>query len=239
MRILSRLVSSVVAITVLPLPAIAGDPAVRPPVITADSVMPEDSSSGWYLRGDIGVARNTAPKLTSDGVTETNRTAAASAAGDFGFGYRFNDNLRSDLTFEFLTSHKVTGQPNAFAKDSLNQDSFAVMANGYYDIIRYAGLTPYIGAGIGIARTNSDAGLRNLGGVSTFSYGKSATYGLAAAAMAGIAIDIGHGMQADLGYRFAWVNRARTGQPNCACGPINVSNMQSHQFRIGLRYLIN
>lgn len=203
--------------------------------------MPEETSSGWYLRGDIGVAVNIPASINWNGITEMNRRQASAAAGGLGFGYRFNDSFRTDLTLDFMSTHKLSGNLAATTQDRLNQQSVAVMANGYYDVLKYSRITPYIGAGIGVAQINTDSISRDINGLTTYTFGKSTGYAFAAAAMTGVAIDIGHGLQADIGYRFAWIGRSRTGTETTGtlAGPINVGDYTSHQFRLGLRYLIN
>jgi opacity protein-like surface antigen len=241
MRIIKRILPFLIAPTVVNAPVLAADFTTRPPVITADAVLPDDSSSGWYLRGDIGAARTIPPSINWNSINETSRKAAGAAVGDVGFGYRFNENFRSDLTFDFMSSRKISGYYNAVTQDKMNQSAVAIMANGYYDIMKYAGFTPYIGAGIGVAQINTDSATRDINGLATYTFGKSVRYGLAAAAMTGIAIDIGHGLQADIGYRFAWIDRSRTGAETTStlAGPINIGDFTSHQIRVGLRYTIN
>ena len=241
MRIVKGSLLSAMAVFAHALPALGADPAARPPVITAESVTPEDTSSGWYLRGDIGVAVNIPAAINWNSLNETNRKQASNAVGGLGIGYRFNESFRTDLTFDFMSAHKLSGNLSATTQDRLNQQSIALMANGYYDVLKYSGLTPYIGAGIGIAQVNTDSIGRDISGLTTYTFGKSTGYAFTAAAMTGIAIDIGHGLQADLGYRMAWIGHSRTGtEPTgTLAGPINVSDYVSHQFRVGLRYLIN
>lgn len=241
MRILKRILVSSMTVSALSLPALGADPAARPPVITAASVMPEDTSSGWYLRGDIGVAVNIPASINWNSINEMNRKQASAAVGGFGAGYRFNESFRADLTLDFMSAHKLSGNLAATTQDRLNQQSIALMANGYYDVLKYSGITPYIGAGIGVAQVNTDSISRDINGLTAYTFGKSTGYAFAAAAMTGVAIDIGHGLQADLGYRLAWIGHSRTGTETTGTltGPINVSDYISHQFRLGIRYLVN
>ncbi len=241
MRILKRRLLSVIAVLAHTLPALGADAVGRPPVITAESVMPEDTSSGWYLRGDIGAAVNIPASINWNSINETNRRQAGNAVGGLGIGYRFNESFRTDLTFDFMSAHKLSGNLTTTTQDRLSQQSIALMANGYYDVLKYSGFTPYIGAGIGVAQINTDSISRDINGLTTYTFGKSTGYAFTAAAMTGVAIDIGHGLQADLGYRLAWIGHSRTGTETTGTltGPINVSDYVSHQFRVGLRYQIN
>ncbi len=70
---------------------------------------------------------------------------------DSGFGYRFNPNLRAEVTY--LTSKYVISSSNLF--DDIISNS--VFLSGYYDIIYESKLTPYIGLGVGSTTVDSDA----------------------------------------------------------------------------------
>jgi opacity protein-like surface antigen len=86
-------------------------------------------------------------------------------AGIFGIegGYKINDNFRTSLSIDYLTDVK-----NKFSYNtdlgygvggnnhlSFKTQSWVVMANAYYDIMEYHNFTPYITAGLGIARNKT------------------------------------------------------------------------------------
>jgi opacity protein-like surface antigen len=241
MRIIRTIASSFLAILSISGPVAAADMAAHPPVITAESVMPDETGAGWYLRGDVGIANNVAPTLNWQSTSYNRRSAAVGGAFDFGVGYRFTENLRSDVTLDVLTNHRVKGYLDATDDDRLQQGSTALMVNGYYDIGTYSGITPYIGAGIGVARVNSDPLTRELNGTTTFVFAGTIHYSLAASATTGFSFDIGHGLQADIGYKFTWIDKTRTGTETSSTlqGPVNIGDSSSHQFRVGLKYFIN
>ncbi len=220
---------------------IAADVAAHPPQISAASVMPDDTGLGWYLRGDVGFARNVAPTIAWQSTSYSNTSAANSATFDFGGGYRFTENLRSDITLDFLTAHSIKGNLTATTGDRLSQDAAALLLNGYYDFGAISGLTPYVGAGIGVARVHNGTLTRDINGLATYTFGGSTSYSLAAAAQAGFSIDIGHGLQADIGYKFTWIDRTRTGTESTGtlAGPVTIGDSSSHQIRVGLKYFIN
>ena len=224
-----------------PTASLAADMAARPPVITAESVVPDETGAGWYLRGDIGYASNVAPSMSWQTTSYSGNRAANSGTFDFGLGYRFTENLRSDVTLDFLTSHRVLGALNATTTDTLNQDMTAGLVNGYYDIGKFMGITPYIGAGIGAARINADQLTRSVNGTTTYVFNSASNYTLAAAATTGFSFDIGHGLQADLGYKFAWFGNSTTGLESTShlTGKVNIGNSTAHELRFGLKYFIN
>ncbi|WP_181407981.1 outer membrane protein [Pararhizobium mangrovi] len=121
--------------------AAAGCAALAAPAAAADldSVLleapelpetrPVEVGTGWYLRGDVGYSLDT-NNVDSDW------------GGTAGFGYHFNDYLRSDLTVEYNQGS---------SSDAIDQDfnSWGFLLNGYVDLGTYMGVTPYVGGGVG------------------------------------------------------------------------------------------
>lgn len=137
--------------------------------------------------------------------------------------------------------------------------SIVGLANAYLDLGRWHGITPYIGAGIGFARNK-------LGSLSTLSTGsfddfetgsriEQTTLGLAGGAtrtslawalMAGASYDLSRQAKLDLGYRYLNLGRdvaATTDLIACVCGvvggPLELDDVDSHEFRIGVRWLLD
>ena len=103
------------------------------------------------------------------------------------------------------------------------------MANAYYDIGNFSGVTPYIGAGIGMA--NVDYKVK--GPVGDFINGQDTTR-LQWALMAGAAIDVSENVKIDLGYRYSRIASGTAGN----AGPLTIADkgLESHQLRAGLRF---
>ena len=108
--------------------------------------VPSDSSAhgGFYIRGDFGIAISDAENQPS--------TEEAFAVGG-GLGYRFNEMFRADVTFDgaFDYEFQVAGV-------DVDVDVYSVMANVYFDLPVNFVVQPYIGAGIGWAWLEADAG---------------------------------------------------------------------------------
>jgi opacity protein-like surface antigen len=241
MRVLKVIALTLLSAACTPVFAQAADMAPRPPVISAEQVMPDETGAGWYLRGDVGFARNVAPTLSWQSTSYSNRTTADSGTFDLGFGYRFSESLRSDVTLDFLTDHHVSGTLSATQSDRVTQESGALLLNGYYDFAKFMAVTPYIGAGIGVARVVTDPLSRSVSGTPTYTFASATQYVMTAAAMAGLSFDIGRGLQADIGYKFNWIDKTRTGSETTGAlsGPVNIGDFSSHQIRVGLKYFIN
>ncbi len=147
--------------------------------------------SNWYLRGDIGVSADQAPSFSmaaistpaaGPGILPFSGALGSSkwrddVSADIGVGYRFNNWLRFEGTYEYRTGpagHNVnsvicpttlTPEPvggptyNGYLYDTtstctgnlyLHQTNSTALASAYVDLGNYWGMTPYLGAGAGI-----------------------------------------------------------------------------------------
>ena len=133
---------------------------------------PIEVGGGWYLRGDVGASIYTRPRYSDaydyTGYAESNR-AFGNAVGGGGFagvgvGYQFTPFLRGDITGEYRYSTGLRGSEyykgpdfdNGLGsygvnKSSGNFDSAVVLANAYFDLGTWYGITPFIGGGVGDA----------------------------------------------------------------------------------------
>jgi opacity protein-like surface antigen len=132
-----------------------------PAVISERGPAEVEIGTGWYLRGDIGFSRATAPSMTlgATSFTGVGRDGAFVYGG--GFGYKFNEWLRADLTVDQISSyglkHRI-GSVGCFGVDTCTVDQkfdgkvVPVLANAYLDLGKWWGFTPYVGGGAGVAR---------------------------------------------------------------------------------------
>jgi opacity protein-like surface antigen len=188
------LLSLACAATIVAAPASAADllGTAPPPFLPAtQGPLAFEAGSNWYVRGDLGVSFDRAPSVSFPNIalptlgpigapitvgnganwTTTNFTGGA------GFGYRWNDWLRFDATWDYRTgpggSRQATvvcpygltgvsspgGVPLGFLYDTTNtcngsasvrQNDNAFLANAYFDLGTYYGFTPYVGGGLGL-----------------------------------------------------------------------------------------
>lgn len=186
-----------------------------------DVFKPVEIGSGWYLRGDIAYVPSVNAKARlkgNDAWGVRSGDVKATAAFSGGVGYQFTDNLRSDLTAGYRKM-KIGGEP-------IEADIWEVMANAYYDIGNFSGVTPYIGAGLGMANMKYDIGYNN-------SIDGRNTTRLQWALMAGAAIDVTENIKFDLGYRYARISSGDAA--DSASGTYADKGLQSHQIRAGIR----
>lgn len=156
--------------------------------------------NGWYLRGDVGIGVNAATPnlvntpdplpigLASGYYTGTptqsfnNSTISASMSFDLGVGYQVNNWLRFDVTGEyrggaqFQSLYVINDAGNTpgptqladFYRGSIS--SLVGLVNGYVDLGTWYGITPYVGAGVGLAR-NTLSGMTDQGEVTYAAFG--------------------------------------------------------------------
>ena len=151
-----------------------------------------ESGSNWYVRGDLGISFDEAPTVSlgsistpPPGLVATPYTTPAGTnwsttnfTGGLGAGYRFNDYLRFDATWDYRTGPGGTRQTTVICPYSLTgvtsktppysplgylyntsntcnastdvrQYDNAFLANAYVDLGTYGGFTPYVGGGLG------------------------------------------------------------------------------------------
>jgi opacity protein-like surface antigen len=255
-------------------PALAFD--LPPPVEAPEYTGTISGVSGWYIRGDLGYnASLDAGKPSWDHYTASSNSYdnvtfdSARLDGNFnlstGAGYQFNDYFRTDLTldyfktdFEGKSMRKApcsSGQLGSTKCGYSHDDSLAslgLLANAYVDLGTVWGLTPYVGAGAGVANvdwkgmttskycTGKDCD-------NSVKYNNEETSGIESwrftyALMAGVSYDIAARTKLDLGYRYADIaggdmtDYSEASQNKGAKNPkAKDDGVGRHEFRAGLR----
>jgi opacity protein-like surface antigen len=141
-------------------------------------IVPVASSTGWYIRGDIGytdtdvngVTFQPLPNLLPQSFSRTESDSTFTLQG--GIGYQVTDYFRVDATIAdhgsiffdgssasgptfdcaFLFPDNANLDPSCAASDTAELEATTFMANAYLDLGTVNGFTPYVGAGIGAAR---------------------------------------------------------------------------------------
>lgn len=247
--------------------AFAADLLPPPPPIAPP---PPVDYGGWYLRGDVGVAINQLSNLRS---TLDNPTFVVpfptfdqQSIGDstilgLGVGYQFNSWLRFDLTGEYRTAatYRATssftdiwGLPGlpcgpvgsrCFDVYQAQTRSAVFLANAYFDLGTWYGITPYIGGGVGLANHwfehFNDFGPQT-GGFG-YAYDRSQT-NFAWAVMAGLGYNVTPNLKLELGYRYLDMGKVASGPIFCrsavCAGERQSFELASHDIRLGFRYAL-
>jgi opacity protein-like surface antigen len=220
---------------------------------------PYEFGSGWYLRGDIGYKIYGTPDAHFDiagfGDMRGEGLSNTGLAG-LGFGYKWNDWFRTDLTVDYEWPGHFHGQLNCpspctaapgqeFSSEFANISAWTTLINTYVDLPLFAegptGLTPYVGAGVGASYvTTSNVHFINPGGT-TGIWGGGSKWNLAWALTAGISYGITKNTAIDLNYRYVNLGDAISAptSPVFRNQPLHYDNIDASEVRIGLRYLLN
>ncbi|MCB5177557.1 outer membrane protein [Microvirga lenta] len=207
------------------------------------------STEGWYLRGDIGYVHHKRPEAdfsAGDFRSDLLREDLGDAAGvGLGIGYRFSPNFRMDVTADHFSSRfKGTAPTPTFATvsvaDRASLQSSAFLVNGYVDFGSMGGFTPYVGAGIGLARnvfsdytrTTYDA-VADLETWQRLAGGDDRSF--AWALMAGVGYRLSSNFSLDLGYRYVSRGDMKTRSYEAGAGS-DVESIGTHEVRLGVRY---
>lgn len=219
-----------------------------------------DTTETWYLRGDVGYAPYKRPEADFTAGTIAGNVARE-GFGDtgmvgVGIGYRFSPMFRADVTLDhrFDTRYKGLPSDDSFATGSVFDkgrfQSSALMLNGYVDLLTYNGFTPYVGAGIGVARnilsnytrtvttaatTDPDTGETIPGGTATARLAGGDDYDFAWALMAGVGYKLSNSFTVDLGYRYISLGDIKTRGYASGAGT-DVESIGAHEVRLGVRY---
>lgn len=232
----------VTAFSVLGGTAFAAD--YEPPltVSQAPEYVPVEVGSGWYLRGDIGYDINDPyddPNFGNSFLDDSYDSYPIS--GSVGFGYHFTDYLRADINVGYLPGDQfafdsfVAGPISAMA-DVRNKNWYG-MVNGYVDLGTYAGITPYVGAGIGLMRSDRRLNATYDDGVGSLDYDAHDTsYAMAYTLNAGLAYQVTPNLAIDLGYQFLSAPNAKYTKVNNLSDYSVGEGLEYHQVRVGLRY---
>ncbi len=235
----------------------------EPQPIDAPEVTVQEAS-GWYLRGDVGYSFN---KLKGANYFQGSNALLndfddASLKDSFslgaGVGYQVNNYLRTDLTFDYMFKSDFHGrtfgvcgdgdaQPFAdcSSSDETSLRAYTLMANAYVDLGTYGYFTPYVGAGIGGAYVKWN-NLKNSicddpynPGCTTTTHNGKGSWRFAYALMAGATIDVTCNIKADAGYRYRHIEGGDMFGYNNSGGPGYDKGLDSHELRLGARYVFS
>ena len=200
--------------------------------------------------------------FVGDGVANASRDN--SAFGEVGVGCGSGSRgLRGEMMFGYHGDRKIDGEPENFAITYTNDtpltppttppvdepavddplhtsvQSYTMMFNAYKDLGKYGNVTPYLGAGVGVAYHIVDdtyfTGNYNL--VNRIEGNRDISF--AWSLMAGIGYQLSDRAILDVGYRYLDLGEVETGRVDNA-GFVNprveLDDLASHEIKIGLRY---
>jgi opacity protein-like surface antigen len=208
-------------------------------------VAPIAETSGWYLRGDVGVGIQSFSKFdhsqtnsafvwpASWAIVQTDIQDTSIFGG--GVGYVINNWLRFDATGEYRTKAMFratgsysgatcTGGGTCFDVNSGNLSSAVFMANAYIDLGTWWCITPYLGAGVGGA-LNRITGIQDNGIISNgtvgfgYSFNDASQWDLAWNAQAGLTYNVSNNFKVDMSVRYLNLGSPQSAQVSCQNTP--------------------
>jgi opacity protein-like surface antigen len=264
MKEMKLLAAAVVAGLVAGGPATAADILEAPPPRIVPA--PIEVGGGWYLRGDVGIARQELRGVdfaaTSPGfppaalagfrvVQESMDEATILGAG---VGYQFNEWLRFDLTGEYRTAQTFQfllnqgGPLGNFNNYEGRLGTMVGLVNAYVDLGNFYGITPFVGVGIGFAH-HRVTGFQDVGFISSaggFGYAPETTSTeFAWAIHAGLSYAVTDSLKLELSYRYLDMGNVHAGVIDCqgtltGCPRVDYTlrDMTSHDVRLGMRWML-
>jgi opacity protein-like surface antigen len=220
------------------------------------------ATGGWYLRGYIGQSNQFVNSISHPSFATAPQFTFFDKGGfdsapffGAGVGYQWNSWFRTDLTGEYrgkagfhaLDSYYDTVNAGYRTNDyTASKSEWVALANAYIDLGTWWSITPFIGAGVGVA-FNTIEHFRDTnviaGGGGWADTGTQTS--LAWALHAGASYRVSSNLALDLSYRYLNVGNARSGilqnlDPTVGnpTAPVTFHNIQSHDLMLGLRWLL-
>jgi opacity protein-like surface antigen len=191
-------------------------------------------NTGWYLRADLGAhwgiinRAQAAPPFADPTDSSLGKGYTAGLGGGIKTSW-----ARTDVTIDYASPVNYTGTTLTPGDTTAKIQATTALFNGYLDLGTWYHVTPYVGAGAGVAYAHVydyvSAGAPPFTGNTS-----KKQWNFAWAGMAGIAVDISHNLMVDLGYRY--LNIGDVGTASDAFGAMTFKNVAAHEVRVGLRW---
>ena len=229
-----------------------------PPQAYAAPAVASDEFSGWYLRGDGGVTSartkglfNVLYDTPGTSVQTVGAGFGGSALFGVGVGYQFGGWFRADITGEYRAKASIhgldivrfNGIPVGTDEYRGNKEEWLALVNLYADLGTWWCITPFIGVGIGGAKTT----ISSFVDINTPNAGVAwaqdqSTYTFAYALHAGLAYKVSNSLTMELAYRYVHFGDVLSGDLRTYTGINNVNNpmhfngVSSHDVKLGVRW---
>lgn len=232
-------------------PALAADYDPPLAVEDVDDYVPVEVGNGWYLRGDIGYKINTPYRDVWVGPSPiySQQENILPISGSVGFGYRFNDWFRMEGNLGLMTSNSSRvryltddGMGNVVSAVDMTTENrmWTGMINAYADLGTFAGFTPYVGAGIGLANNlrkfRATENFVDPGFVDIDFRDNKDQYELAYSLGAGINYQVTKNVSVDLGYEYFLSPNAEQVTVTSPTTYAIHTGVDYHQVKLGVRY---
>jgi opacity protein-like surface antigen len=208
-------------------------PSALPPAPATEWVLPDFVNTGWYLRGDLGynwgrlVRAEAAPGFASP----SDNSLGNGWYGGLGVGIK-SKWLRTDVTIDYHAPLKYDGSVATPGDVTAKISALGALFNGYIDLGTWYGVTPYIGAGAGVAYLRASDYASTV--APPFSGGDHNQWNFAWAGMGGLGYAVSPNLMVDLGYRYIDFGDVKTDAD--LFGAMTFKDVAAHEVRVGLRW---
>ncbi len=163
-----------------------------------------------------------------------------------GVGAKLLPFLRTDVTLSYRPGYSFAAPPTPIEPPGTtgrgDVKTLAALVNAYYDLPSFAGFTPYVGGGVGIARNEVGTTTlsANANGATVATLSGSTTTQFAWQASAGASYSILPAVALDVGYRYFDAGEGRSGSTVTIGGasaafPVQRGNIHAHEVQVGIR----
>jgi opacity protein-like surface antigen len=196
--------------------------------------MVQEFFSPWYVRIDGGYRMNevSGGRIFTTPFIDAKYQDSPTIGGGVGLKWNW---FRTDITFDYgsqpdYQGFLFAGTPSVKAKVT----NMTTLLNGYFDLGTWWGFTPYLGAGVGT--TYLKPASFSIFPATAFAVTNEGRWAFSWAGIVGVGYAMSPGLMLDINYRFLEVGNAHTRVETL--GDINYGDWTGHEFRLGLRYLI-
>lgn len=221
-------------------------------------------SADWYIRGDLGVSRlsgfDTSGSADGTAYSVGGIDFDTVFSGSAGFGRYIIPQVRLGLDVEYrhsTDSRYSNGNIAAVAPNLTNVGTIpvelsttSVMFNATYDFAPERWVSPYIGGSVGWAfhelKMKGSGYNNDVPAVDTdwsIAGVDASSNHFAAAVSTGLSFRMRQDLFVDVGYKFSYLGSAdvsyttcETSVPTCSDASLELEDLMSHEFKIGLRY---
>lgn len=219
---------------------------------------PPSPGRTWYFKGYLGMHNYDSDDLWNE-IYDTNdftlhhQDYKSAPFFGIGFGAICNHWLRWDLTAEYRGSSVFFAQdsyPDNGGGPGTNEytadiESWVGLANAYIDVFTWRGITPFVGAGIGVAGVQVN-GLKdvNVPNASVFYGDDNTETNFAWALYAGASYDVTSAVTLELGYRYLNLGDASSGtvtayDASSSYASVDLDDLHSHDLMLGMRWKLD
>jgi opacity protein-like surface antigen len=148
--------------------------------------------------------------------------------------------MPNNFTFnEVFTAPTVTPPPTFVDPMHTSIKSTTLMFNGYKDLGSFGGITPYLGAGVGVSYNQMSEVYFTDNPYLTNRIQGASRMSLAWSLMAGIGYQLNERAILDVGYRYMDYGKAVSGvidSANSVNPVVRINDITAHEFKVGMRY---